>query len=679
MKPKHLLENGAPRAVVKLEKSFRSARLEVSSAIVHRAAGDDGKEADLLELEFAFASENPVERYFGFEELEVSSKAARLDRVTQGVCQLLDNHNSRAVVGRVLSVTIGSDRVARARVRFSRSAAARDVVQDVVDGIRQGVSFAYRVHEMLLIETGDGGDRYRVTDWELFEITLSSMPADPTVGIHRSADEVTFEAIVSRENPEMKLIRALNVKTGEIVEVDESLIDGKAFLRVASPIQQPETSLPTDVRPGRDNTPPSRDAILAAERERVEGVELIARQFNASEELKVRAIKGLSVEQFVAELRLERAKKGEPLAPPPTDLDLSTSDRESFKVLNAVRVLYDRKNGRRGENCLELEASEEIAKRLDRQPRGFFVPYDVLNRSPWNGKLLSERAATTTTTGAGLVGTDLHSEGFIELLRNRSLVGRLGATIIPGLVGNVDFPKQLTDATIGWVGEGAGSGDSNLTFGVVSMTPKTVRSRIDLTRRMLLQSSPAVEGIARNSIMIGIAKGIDIAALAGAGGATVPEGVLNMSGVGSGTWVTTDGGTEFLSAIELETLIAVANADPGSLAYATTPEVRGRLKGKFLSVGSGERIWTGKKGEGEVNGYSADVTNALPKTLGGGGEHPVIAGYWPWLYIGEWGVLDLMPDEVTLGDSAGLVLRGFQDVDVVAAHEAAFAVSTLTP
>jgi len=197
---------------------------------------------------------------------------------------------------------------------------------------------------------------------------------------------------------------------------------------------------------------------------------------------------------------------------------------------------------------------------------------------------------------------------------------------------------------------------------------------------MLQQSTPAVEMIARNSLALGVARAIDLAGLVGSGTGAEPEGVLNMSGVGAGTYVITDGTTEFQSVIELETLVAAANADPGALGYVTTPEVRGRYKGTFRDAGSGIRIWEGTRNAGELNGYQAEVTNALPKNLGGGtDEHPILAGYWPWLFIGEWGVLDLMPDESTLGDSAGLVLRAFQDADIAAAHEAAFATVSFVP
>ena len=67
------------------------------------------------------------------------------------------------------------------------------------------------------------------------------------------------------------------------------------------------------------------------------------------------------------------------------------------------------------------------------------------------------------------------------------------------------------------------------------------------------------------------------------------------------------------------------------------------------------------------------VTNALSKNLGAGtNEHQILAGYWPWMYMGEWGVLDIKPDDTTLGDSGGLVIRAFQDVDFALAHPAAF-------
>lgn len=675
-----LLDDDATESRVSLGTVYRSTPLEVRN--VSQGKGDEGDEGDEenLELDLAFASETPVSRFFGSEELDLSPDAMRLARVDEGVVPLLADHEWSKTIGRVLGVTIGSDRVARARVRFSRSAAARDVVQDVIDGIRQGVSFGYRVHEMELVETRDDGDRYRVTDFELYEISIVSVPADPSVGVHREADEDGPSTVVFRKVEPMK-VRALHTPSGTIVEIDEGTIDGETYVRAAAS-PDPKVDPTPAPKVTRDDTPPSRDAILATERKRVSDIEECGKNFGASEnQLRAALSSGHTVSEFIGTLRMAKAESGEALTPPPTDLDLSRNERESYSILNAVRVNLDRRHGRSGENSLELECSDEIATRLDRRPQGFFVPYDVLSRSPWTGEMETRDIEVGgTASGASLVGTDLMAGGFIDLLRNRSVLGSLGATVIPGLVGNVDFPRQTSDPATGWVGETGGSGESNIVFDAVSMTPKTIRSRVDITRRMLLQSTPAVEQIARNSLGIALAKGIDLAGIAGTGSSNQPQGVLNMSGVGAGTYTATNGTTEFQSIVELETLVAVANADAGALGYLTTPEVRGRLKGTFKDAGAGQAIYTGARDAGELNGYRAEVSNAVPKNLGAGtNQHAIIAGYFPWLYIGEWGTLDLMPDEVTNADEAGLVLRAFQDVDIAAAHEAAFATTSVNP
>jgi hypothetical protein len=57
----------------------------------------------------------------------------------------------------------------------------------VDDGILVNVSTGYRVHEMVLEKQSDSGDTYRVTDWEPLEASLVGIPADPTVGVGRSA------------------------------------------------------------------------------------------------------------------------------------------------------------------------------------------------------------------------------------------------------------------------------------------------------------------------------------------------------------------------------------------------------------------------------------------------------------------------------------------------------------
>ena len=65
---------------------------------------------------------------------------------------------------------------------------------------------------------------------------------------------------------------------------------------------------------------------------------------------------------------------------------------------------------------------------------------------------------------------------FVEALRNRSVVGQLEATMLPGLVGDVAIPKRTGDNTVTCFGAHNSDAISESTgmIGKVTMSPKTV-------------------------------------------------------------------------------------------------------------------------------------------------------------------------------------------------------------
>jgi HK97 family phage major capsid protein/HK97 family phage prohead protease len=137
-------------------------------------------------VELAFASDKPIGHEFGALVLSMDEAAVRLDRLRAGA-PLLVNHDTDDQVGVIEDVRLGTDGVARATVRFSRSARGEEIYQDVVDGIRQSVSVGFVVHE--IEEVRSGGDKYyRATDWEPLEVSIVSVPADYSVGVGRSMD-----------------------------------------------------------------------------------------------------------------------------------------------------------------------------------------------------------------------------------------------------------------------------------------------------------------------------------------------------------------------------------------------------------------------------------------------------------------------------------------------------------
>ena len=146
-----------------------------------------GVNMDARTVELAFSSEAPVERGYGIEILDHSQNAMQMEFINSGRAPLLVDHDPTDVVGVVEQVAMGADRMARARVRFGRSARAQEILQDVADGIRTNVSVGYVVDEWM-VQKGDRGkaDTYRAVRWTPLEISSVSIPADASVGIGRS-------------------------------------------------------------------------------------------------------------------------------------------------------------------------------------------------------------------------------------------------------------------------------------------------------------------------------------------------------------------------------------------------------------------------------------------------------------------------------------------------------------
>jgi len=181
---------------LKIKTLYRSAQFEPSTI---------DEEARTCEL--SFSSEEPYERYFGFEILGHSAGEVRLSRMNNSGAVCVD-HRTSDHVGVCEKCWIGEDRKGRALVRFGKSARASEIFQDVIDGIRKNTSVSYDVYKMVLMKSENNVDWYRVTDWEPLEISLVSVPADASVGVGRGKEgierEITIEISKKEEKQTMK-------------------------------------------------------------------------------------------------------------------------------------------------------------------------------------------------------------------------------------------------------------------------------------------------------------------------------------------------------------------------------------------------------------------------------------------------------------------------------------------
>jgi len=590
-----------------------------SKSLVRQATFDTREiDVDARTVDIAFSSETPVERWFGEEILDHAPGSVRLGRLTNGAPVLAD-HDSRDQIGVVESAVIDSDRVGRAKVRFGQSARATEFFNDVKDGIRKKISVGYRILKMQLEDPSAEHEVYRATDWEPYEVSVVSVAADDAVGVGRSVDDSENDILIQYEEREMP-------------EENKTVVE---------PVAQPVVDVKVE-----------RQSGATTERKRVQDILTLARE-HGQEDLAGRFIEqGRSAGDFKDVVVTISEQSGSVRDNTPVaELGLTGEESQRFSLMSAIRASV---SGDWKDAGFERECSIAIADKLGRDARGFFVPMEVQKR------------VMNVTTGADLIATDHLAGSFIDNLRAASVVGAAGATFLPGLVGNVDIPKKTGSAAFGWLTDDADASLTDLTLGSVSMTPKTIGGGMAMSRRLLKQSSPAIEQLVQADLAIGAALAIDLAALEGSGAAGQPTGIVNTVGVNTQT-IAASAGTGYPTWAELvgfESAIANDEALMGALSLITTSAIRGGLKITAKDAGSGLFLMEG----GEANGYPVSVSNQLTAKA-------IIMGNYADVLIGMWGVLDIMPDTAAKAAAGGLVIRAFQDIDVAVRHAESFCIN----
>lgn len=580
----------------------------------------------------AFASETPVERWWGIEILDCNASAMRQGRLRAGA-NLLCDHNQRDVVGVIESVEIGTDKVARAVVRFGKSARAEEVWQDVKDGIRRNVSVGYLIHRAVLAEERDGQETYRVTDWEPYEISLVGVPADASVGVGRSL------ATSAQATP------AATSTTPSPTEENRAMT----------------TEATTAAAPAAAPAQPAQ----AAQRNHAVEIAALGKTVAGGAELAMSAIqRGITVEAFQRELIEHMSSQPKPTA----DIGMTDKEVRSFSIVRALHALANPMDqAAQRAAAFEFEASAAAAQKLGKQARGIMLPHDVLRAS--------DLVKGTANKGGNLVATELLSGSFIDMLRNAMVLDSMGVVTLTGLVGGIAIPKQTGAATAYWVAEDGSPTASGQTVGQVAMSPKTVGAYTDISRKLLLQSSIDVEGMVQSDLARVLGLAIQQAAINGSGTSNQPKGILGGHVVNPTILGGTNGAAPtWEHIVGLETAVSVANADVGTLAYLTNAKVRGKLKTTSKVSGQNGFIW--ENGDTPLNGYRAAVTNAVPSNITKGTAtncSAAIFGNWADLVIGMWGSLDLTVDTITLGTSGAVRVIALQDVDIAVRNAESFA------
>lgn len=558
-------------------------------------------------IELSFSSEDPYERYWGIEILDHSTISVDMQRLNNSA-PLLFNHDRDVVVGVIESATIDNKR-GKAFVRFSKNQKADEVFSDVVDGILTKVSVGYQILEMKLESEKDGMETYRVTRWQPYEISIVSIPADDTVGVGRS-DEL--------QKSEVKILN----KKSEDLTVDE---EQKKALELKQ----------------------AKEAARTDERTRVREIGAIG-QKHSLVAMATKAIEdGTSSDDFRTAV-LENLGAVKPVDTRNAEIPMSDTEVKSYSLTKAISAAI---TGDWSKAQDERAASDKVAKMLGKDSRGFYVPHQVLKRD-----------LTAATSGAAIVDTTTGGANFIEILRNKLVMSKLGGVVLSGLSGNVAIPKQTGTATAYWINEGGDTTASELGLGLIELKPKTVSAKTAYTRQMLLQGNPEIEALVMNDLAANIALAIDKAAISGTGANGQPLGILNTTGING---VDCSAGLSWVKVVDFDTQIANSNADIDNMNFIAGAGVTGKLKTTLKNANGSEYLLE----KGEVNGYNHHRTNQVA-------VNTLLFGDFSQMIMGLWGGLDIMIDPYEKADSGGIVIRAFQSVDIGVKYAEAFTATT---
>jgi HK97 family phage major capsid protein/HK97 family phage prohead protease len=367
--------------------------------------------------------------------------------------------------------------------------------QSVKMGLVRAVSIGFRAIEYAFIE-GTGGIRFIKT--EVMELSLVTIPANAGA---------TITAIKSIDS---NVRAAAGIKDADDRPVPPGA-SGKSTKKVKliAPKEKPMAGKIAEQISAFEATRAAKAAELETLMTETEGETLDAQKGEKADELTAEIE---AIDKHLKRLRLAESvavSKAKPVGEIRT-----VEDGSHARSLAPVMV---KKHFEKGTGFVRLIASKwlgyqrglpaaDIAKQMFHDTPEVEMVLRAGIDATNVADILLQRAAVTpmsTTDGSSggnylVVAENLASE-FFELLRASTILGR-----IPGLRRvpfNITVPRQLTDPTGYWVGQGDVKPVSRFTLDQVSLPFHKAAGIVPMTEELVRFSNPAAEGIVRTSLI----------------------------------------------------------------------------------------------------------------------------------------------------------------------------------
>ena len=636
-------------------RSFREAVIEVET----RDAGD-GKTETLVRA--TVSSETPYPRAMWDEETKSWVRGHEVLGHTKG-----EIDTSRMKDGLVIQDTHWGDQIGIIRkpelkdgklggvIEFGCGARAQEIAKDAAAGIRRNMSVGYIVNESKVVGTAeDGLPIIRVTNWTPYEASFVNVPADTGVGVGRNADA------------------ELKQKTSTSAAIP-AVGERKTTMKYTAEQRQKIRELAAAAHvPGEEVAD-----ILTSERSFEE----------VREELLNRR------EKYLAELAKKPAKPAEE-ARAVIDEGDKAKIRQKYDFAKVLRYYAEVAESKYSsiDICFEREVSDELAKQTGRAVQGILLPDFVGNRAAANandgGLTLGTPAYNTDTAAGGITGiggtgkdtiaTMLLAGQFIDaLVATLVLREQLGAEVLTGLVGNISIPKGGSISG-GWISaEGGNAAKKNPTFGQITATPHTYGAYVDITRKLLLQSSVNVQAKVLAWLMYACAAGIETAAFQGADTSGAPTGLCTAL-----TGTAWSNAPTFDKIVDLIAAVKTANAYKPSMKFVGNSGVWAKL----AKTRDYEVLTDGAqtpKNVGAIGGSVRLLDTATNKVIGRDFVEAnlmpaakLLFGDFTQLSVCLWSGTDIIVDPYANDTNGGLRLVALQDSDILIKRPESFALAT---
>jgi hypothetical protein len=416
----------------------------------------------------------------------------------------------------------------------------------------------------------------------------------------------------------------------------------------------------------------------------------LARDYNVPQEQVTRHItegkslaefQGIVLRDFAAQKAkadAERAAAAKPIGTAPTVAPIEGSvPAEKLAKFSFMRAIIGMARGMnpsldlpKVDDGLEREIGQEQVRIIratpggeNYVPRGLPIPWGLVRNT--DGSILRE--FNIAGTGSNVVAQNLRPELFIDYLRAKLILAKLGVTTLTGLVGDVLIPKQTGTASGGWVDETTAVSSSDMATKQIKVTPKTCGAYTNISRQLLLQSTPSADMLVMNDLVDSLARTIQTAGFHGLGASNQPLGLFTALSAGGGSsnadqaaiteaTVSADGAPTYAEVEAMLAAVEEANVD-GSLKFAMRPTSFRYFK-TLGRVGTTGFVPAGQEAGGKK--YVADLETETTSSLT---TKYAVAGRWDSMVMAMWGALDLTLDPYSLSTRGALRVVALQSVD----------------